>query len=116
MRWGLAFVLLTLAGGGASGAGTAPIIFDQGNAKVNARIYEVSPAGGPARPLTSGKLDDSDPAWSPDHRQIAFVRAAPAGGAADIGVMTPDGTGLRRVTHYGQPYEPAWSPDGKRLV
>jgi Tol biopolymer transport system component len=119
MRLGLvwlALVVLAVAAGGASGAGTPPIVFDRGNTNVNARIYAVSPAGGPARPLTSGRFDDSDPAWSPDHRRIAFVRAASAGGPADIWVMNADGTGVRRVTHTGDAYEPSWSPDGQRLV
>ena len=62
------------------------------------------------------------PAWSPDGTRIAFESDG------DVYVMNADGTGLRRLAvlppeaesaaphpSYGN-YEPAWSPDGTRIV
>ena len=54
-----------------------------------------------------------DPVISPAGDQIAFVRSSMSGGIA-IWVVSPDGTGLRRLTAGGGP--PAWSPDGTWVV
>lgn len=68
---------------------------------------------------------DASPAWSPDGRQIAFVRgpvereltlAEPAG---DIWVMNADGSGQRLLAR-GEGEDllsgPAWSPDGEWIA
>jgi TolB protein len=57
--------------------------------------------------VTTGPEADTDPAWSPDGRLLAFVRD----GAVHL--VRADGTGLRRLT-VGT--SPAWAPDGERLV
>ncbi|HEY0605480.1 MAG TPA: hypothetical protein VGD58_21340 [Herpetosiphonaceae bacterium] len=67
---------------------------------------------------------DSDPVWSPDGTQIAFVRedARPsaedlASWRRDIFVMNADGSNVRQLTTTrGFDPSPAWSPDGKRIV
>jgi len=64
--------------------------------------------------------------WSPDGRQIAFVRGlpvptqsgpGPVGRNHEIYVMNADGSGSHRLTH-NRAYdgEPAWSPDGRKIV
>ncbi len=64
--------------------------------------------------LGRGWTDAEQPAWSPDGRWVAFVRHRDLSDAqADLFVVRPDGTGLRRVTHAaGVEAQPDWSPDG----
>src|SRR5690348_11258832 len=62
--------------------------------------------------LTGGSPDDdTQPAFSPDGRQIAFRSARDGGG---IFVMRADGTGVRHLSRDG--YNPAWSPDGTQIA
>ncbi|MBW3642963.1 MAG: PxKF domain-containing protein, partial [Actinobacteria bacterium] len=60
---------------------------------------------------------DSDPHWSPDGTQIAFVSDR-AGGQIDIWVMDADGTDARNLTAgvAGVSADPAWSPEGARIA
>ncbi len=55
--------------------------------------------------------DDTQPAFSPDGRQIAF-RSDRAGGG--VFVMRSDGSRVRRLADAG--YNPAWSPDGREIL
>jgi TolB protein len=65
--------------------------------------------------------DGDDPAWSPDGRRIAFVRAT---GTRDswgtalraIYVMNADGSNLVRRSSAGHARQPAWSPDGRSIA
>ena len=79
------------------------------------RIATMRVDGGDARFITSG--DDYSPRWSPDGELVAFVRTA--GGdvpRAAVYVVRPDGTGLRRLTAYGDHGLRGWSPDSSRLL
>ncbi|HEY4562705.1 MAG TPA: protein kinase, partial [Thermoanaerobaculia bacterium] len=55
--------------------------------------------------------DDTQPAFSPDGRQIAFRSGRDGGG---IFVMGATGESARRLTDFG--FEPAWSPDGREIA
>jgi Tol biopolymer transport system component len=59
---------------------------------------------------------ESNPAYSPSGKQIAFDRGY-CNGAAGIFVMNDDGTQMTRLTGNGSinGTDPAWSPDGKRI-
>jgi Tol biopolymer transport system component/predicted Ser/Thr protein kinase len=55
--------------------------------------------------------DDTQPAFSPDGRQIAFRSERNGGG---VFMMAGDGSGVRQLTDAG--FNPAWSPDGREVV
>lgn len=93
---------------------------------LNARIEiaYVSASGGPVIALTDAwkhKMIASDPTWSPNGSQIAFVMS-PRGhltryaGDGDIYIMNANGTDIRKLTHGLAASLPAWSPDGSEIA
>jgi Tol biopolymer transport system component len=62
------------------------------------------------------------PAWSPDGRQISFVKSN--GGSSDLWIMNADGNTAHAITQNGGgggkvsnwAFQPVWSPDGKQLA
>jgi dipeptidyl aminopeptidase/acylaminoacyl peptidase len=75
--------------------------------------------------VTSGDFDDSEPAWSPDGKLIAFTsnrtKNPDSNYNTDIWIVGADNTDkgatLRQVTtNTGPDKSPAWSPDGKTLA
>jgi len=89
------------------------------------RIYLYEIESGRLAPLTLGEgyVVESQPAWSPDGRRIAFVgRRGPEGERTDnddlfVADATP-GAEPRRLTDFpgGDLGPPAWSPDGKSIA
>ncbi|MFB6894065.1 TolB family protein [Kitasatospora sp. NPDC056327] len=91
-------------------------------------LYVIAPDGTTAQRVTfltndtpySGAV--TDPAWSPDGKQLVFSYRTSATGqpanASALYVVNADGTGMRRLT----PWElragerANWSPDGSRIV
>src|SRR5262249_42287603 len=84
--------------------------------QVHSEIYAMRPDGaGQTRLAVSADLEFSQPAWSPDGRQIAFV--AGAHGKQEIYVMASDGADPHAITSLGIVASgPAWSPDGREVA
>ncbi|MGE5813708.1 MAG: S9 family peptidase [Acidobacteriota bacterium] len=71
------------------------------------------------RPLTSGTRD-SAPRWSPDGKQLAFLRAPQKDGKpqpAQIFLLDMAGGEARQLTNVSRgAASPAWSPDGRTIA
>ncbi len=106
--------------------GAAPAAFTGRNGDVLYSKQLVKGAGGPldlfanwfadgsARRLTrTPKSHELDPAASPDGRLIAYTRILLARSGSQIWAVRKDGSHPRFIARGS---EPAWSPDGKRIV
>jgi Tol biopolymer transport system component len=84
--------------------------------------------GSGLRALTHDKVTEYSPRWSPDRRQIAFIRPRTPDGAAQIWLMNADGSHehpltrlsgtLRGIQFFGDSSSSRldWSPDGRQIV
>lgn len=84
-------------------------------------LYIVDVSEGDARQITDGPYDDSEPAWSPDGREIAFVSNRTgnpdANSNSDIFLVPAGGGEPRRLTtNPGADFSPAFSPDGRHIA
>jgi TolB protein len=134
------FVCLGLLAGAASASATQPtgqIVFGMnqfcltkgtsGRIPVDCgkgAIAIVNADGSGLRVLTHDKVTEISPRWSPDHRQIAYIRPT-AHTSSRIWLMNADGSNQRGLTRlrkapqlYGNDEEPSldWSPSGKQIV
>jgi len=75
--------------------------------------------------ITSGDFDDSQPAWSPDGKLLAFTSNRTddpdANYNTDVWVVAADNTDrgqtlLQITSNLGPDTSPAWSPDGKSIA
>jgi len=84
-------------------------------------IFVLDIASGECRQVTDGDWDDTQPAWSPDGSQIAFVSARHEerefDSASDIWLVPAAGGDARQVTRTkGARGAPSFSPDGTRIA
>src|SRR5687767_9621408 len=78
-------------------------------------LWSVPRQGGDARRLTVGVGLESDPAFSPDGRSIAFT--GQYDGNTDVFVMPSEGGVPRRITWHPAPDRAlGWTRDGTRIV
>ena len=80
------------------------------------QIYSIATSGTTApKQLTSAKEGAAQPAWSPDGKQLAFVR--PVGGKPQVFILSMEGGEPMQLTNYKYgASNPKWSPDGKQIL
>jgi Tol biopolymer transport system component len=79
----------------------------------NYGVYVMRADGTHSRRLLVSKGGNASPSWSADGRSIVF-----SGVSAGLFVVRSDGSGVKRITHalFTEDVDPAWSPDGARIV
>lgn len=83
--------------------------------KTPSALWLAPASGGAARRLTSGGKSDSEPAFSPDGRSIAFL--SDRDGGSQVWMIELAGGEPRKVTSFPTGVNSfRWSPDGRSLV
>ncbi len=103
----------------------------------NNALMTMLPDGSYMHPFETGFLDNSNPVWSPDGSQLAFLASSNEMGQNQVVVINADGSNQHLVSRsdlqaYPTPYPPQtsflyprilysygpphWSPDGKQLA
>ena len=81
-------------------------------------IYVMDANGANPRKLTENHRQDTDPAWSPDGKRIAYTSTIDRN--QEVYVMDVDGGSQLRLTNSGDVHihnwKPSWSPDGERIA
>ena len=79
-------------------------------------LWSVPVTGGDAVQLTQGSAWDSEPRFSPDGEQIAYV--SDGGGNEQIWIMNADGTDAKQFTDEdtARITDPVWDPNGRWLL
>lgn len=84
--------------------------------KYTTQIYAISTSGNdlPVQ-LTTSKEGASQPSWSPDGTQLAFVRTID--GKPQVFILSLKGGEPQQITKYKHgATNPKWSPDGKKIL
>ena len=85
-------------------------------------LYRINPDGSGKRQITSGRLEDNAPRWSPDGRQIAFVRSRPTATDAQqqaVCLVGANGGAVSMLYTAGKDDyldTMQWSPDSKTIA
>jgi dipeptidyl aminopeptidase/acylaminoacyl peptidase len=91
--------------------------YDEEKDKGEADLYVVATAGGEPRRLTSMAGNESEPAWSPDGRFIAFVAKRGEDKASQLYVIPTDGGEAVKVGDIPTGVAtPKWFPDSSRIA
>ena len=95
------------------------VVSDKASAQEPFSLYLVSPTTGEKRRVTSpptSVIGDCSPAFSPDGKQLAFVRVISAV-VGEVYLVSTDGGEPKRLTFDGTGVSNlAWTPDGREIV
>jgi dipeptidyl aminopeptidase/acylaminoacyl peptidase/polyisoprenoid-binding protein YceI len=82
------------------------------------QLWVVGADGSGLRRIGGDDASQAEPAWSPDSTHIAYTRSLPGDDQQPptVNVIRADGKGRRDLAPGRPAGEPAWSPDGHRLV
>ncbi len=100
-------------GGGRLPPGGGRLLFE-----ADTTLWVVGADGRGLRRVGGDTAEQSQPAWSPDGRRIAYTRALPGDTQQPpiLNVIGADGKGRREVAPGTLAFEPDWSPDGRRIA
>jgi len=87
------------------------IVYGTGGGSWN--VYKRPMDGGDPTPIADSPMGSSDPRWSPDGTEIAYVSGR--AGVQTVMVVPADGGTPRQVAQGKAAWLPAWSPDGRHL-
>jgi Tol biopolymer transport system component len=88
-------------------------------------LFTVAPDGSKLRRITPWEINGADADWSPDGAGLVFAgRIAANDFVQSVWTVDADGNHLRQLTRgdegnalrYQESFNPAWSPDGSRIV
>lgn len=89
---------------------TAPLVYVSSSEDTGSALVRSDPEG---RETTVVARNASDPVWSPDRSEIAYVRYDAEAERSEVRIVAADGSGDRLLA---EGTDVAWSPDGSRLV
>jgi len=93
---------------------TVETVSDDGR-QYYSHLYVVDCRSGESIRFTSGKVYDSDPVWSPDGKQIAFISTRDK--KSGLYIIAADGGAERKVIEDdGAFHSLNWTPDGRYLI
>jgi Tol biopolymer transport system component len=82
-------------------------------------IWTMQIGGGEEKHVAQNFIPDRHPCWSPDGKQIAFIRYIKKGGEPNIYTTSQDGEQIRKITSASDSVVEAsidWAPDGKHIA
>jgi dipeptidyl aminopeptidase/acylaminoacyl peptidase len=81
-------------------------------------LYLIPASGGAPKPLTDGVFEDSDPAFSPNGRELAILSSRKNLEGSEVWIVPIDKSAPRPLVNFPVPgveSSPEWSPDGARI-